>query len=183
MDTIAKKEYFCTILRKKYISQLLTHKVCSQNEVDSFTSCKGDTVGCGIVLPQRHIFFTRNGEFIGKLLEIPISSEEEPENEISDNEKFIYQKGVGISRFSWKGDKHATIDTSMSSELYLREKRGRTIDKKIISELCAEKPKIDPNLYYPIISSTSPAIVEVNLGQIPFKFDISKLNCKFYNEI
>jgi hypothetical protein len=100
------------------------------------------------------------------------------ENNSQARERFVYQKGTGIIRCIIQGDTPNTLDPTVPMEIYIREKRGKRLNAAIIAQYCDEKRQLNRNIFYPVISTSGPAIIEVNLGKTPFQFDLSSLDCK-----
>ncbi|KAG2381452.1 hypothetical protein C9374_006441 [Naegleria lovaniensis] len=164
-----------------------------------------DTIGAGVILPERHLFFTLNGSLLGKfydltsLEEIITSKEEAKLTEASDIEhvertkvKYIYSEGVGIIKGSWIEGPTLSLETTddglpaeATRELVVREKRDQAIDQQTINsylsqnnerEVIMEPEHEDPFVLYPVIGFNAPCTIEVNIGQQPFTFDVTSLN-------
>ncbi|KAL9653674.1 hypothetical protein ABK040_009150 [Willaertia magna] len=135
----------------------------------------GDCVGAGIILPQKHLFFTYNGSFIGKYFDLSdfenIADKDNDKDILTESFRYEYEPCVGIFRYTYR-------DGAEEKELYIREKRNTRLDNKILKEYFTVKKKVeyDPLVFYPVIGSNSPCSIETNFGQKPFRFDISTLD-------
>jgi hypothetical protein len=119
------------------------------------------------------MFFTKNGNLIGKVYGLSIVKPEESE----ERELFEYKRGTGIIRYTWKGEKHDKAPPDAVSEIYIREKRSKRLSDAIISQYC-DRSHPSPNVLYPVIFTSAPAIFDLNFGKQPFKFDTSTLDGK-----
>lgn len=118
----------------------------------SKTYDQGDYIGCGFVLPERYVYYTHNGKFVDKFFELDIVELCKKQSRDIDLQKEGYE----------------------STEVVLDD------DELIVEELSDSKfsknngSKLEYN-FYPVIYSNAPAIIEINIGQEPYKFDINCL--------
>lgn len=143
---------------------------------------EGDYIGCGIALPHRHVFFTHNGHYLGKLfaldsVESTGSTAEQQQyrgaRETSSDLRYVPRVGI-VKVLQSDGN-----DGIISAEIQIKEKRGKRLSKDIVARFTTPKSRRvagNGTTVSPVVYSNSPAVLEVNIGQCPFKFDVSSLD-------
>lgn len=118
----------------------------------SKTYGQGDYIGCGFVLPEGYFYYTHNGKFVDKFFELDIVELCKKQNRDINPQK----------------------DGAESTEIVLDE------DELIVEEVSDSKISMDGSSkleysFFPIVYSNAPAVIEINIGQEPYKFDINSL--------